>query len=105
MARHGGWGIRRSIDGSWAYTLAGDSSRVVEIRWREGDKVSKVVVSSRDPELLAAAIQQARAAATPRLRAPVDLAATAPSDAQTDADEALLDAAPSPDKPHIMRHP
>jgi hypothetical protein len=104
MTRYGGWGIRRGIDGSWAYTLAGDSSQVVEISWREGDKVSKVVVSSRDPEQLAASIQQARATAAPRLRAPADRADAAPSDAQTDADdEALLHAAPSPDKPRVMR--
>ena len=37
--RFGGWGIRRSFDGTWAYSLMGDGGRAVEIAWRDGDKV------------------------------------------------------------------
>ncbi|MCU0656751.1 MAG: hypothetical protein MUF64_16310 [Polyangiaceae bacterium] len=70
LTRYGGWGIRMGLDGSWAYTLAGDSAQVVEITWEEGGKTKKVVVSSLAPAALAASIEQARSRLAPRLRAP-----------------------------------
>jgi hypothetical protein len=91
LSVYGGWGIRYGLDGSWAYSLAGDSGRVVEIRWKTEDgKEKKVVVSSLDPDALAASIQAAQAQATPRLRAP---AASALEGGARDPaeDEALLE--------------
>jgi hypothetical protein len=91
LSIYGGWGIRYGLDGSWAYSLAGDSSRVVEIRWKTEDgKEKKVVVSSLDPDALAASILAAQTQAAPRLRAP---AASALEGVEKDSaeDEALLE--------------
>jgi hypothetical protein len=62
--QYGGWGIRYGRDGSVAYNMMGDGGRAVKIVHRSAKGKSKtVLVASRDPERLAAAIQQARAAA------------------------------------------
>ncbi len=58
----GGWGIKRSAEGTWAYTLMGEGRRVVEITWKESGEVKRAVVSSRTPDELAASINQARGA-------------------------------------------
>jgi hypothetical protein len=94
LSTYGGWGIRYGIDGSWAYSLAGDSGRVVEICWQEGGKQKKVVVSSEDPDALAASILLAQAGAAPRLRAPSE-ASSSPlaSSSEPAEDEALLEEA------------
>jgi hypothetical protein len=59
----GGFGIRRSRDGTWAYNMMGDQGRAVRIAYRD-DKgaLRKVLVASKNAEQLAAAINQARAA-------------------------------------------
>ena len=68
--KYGGWGIRRGIDGSWAYTMLGGTKRVLELKYRDGERVKTVVFSAENPEAVAAAIDCARddATATPRVR-------------------------------------
>lgn len=61
-AAFGGWGIKRNSEGTWAYTLMGESRRVVEITWKENGETKRVVVSSTAPEELASSINQARGA-------------------------------------------
>lgn len=61
--KYGGWGIRYGGDGSVAYNMMGDHGRAVEILHRKGSKTKKLLLASPDPEKLAAAINQARAAA------------------------------------------
>ncbi|HSL10210.1 MAG TPA: hypothetical protein VLA82_02710 [Actinomycetota bacterium] len=51
LREFGGWGIRWGWRGGWAYSIAGDLG--VDLRLR-GDR--RVVIGSRDPEPLAAAI-------------------------------------------------
>jgi hypothetical protein len=87
LSNYGGWGIRYGLDGSWAYSLAGDSGRVVQIGWQEGGKEKKVVVSSPDPDALAAAILLAMAGAAPRLRAPLEASSSPPLASSSDPAE------------------
>jgi hypothetical protein len=63
----GGWGIRFGRDGAVAYNMLGDQGRAVRITWSSGRRQRVVVLSSRDPERLATAINHARAAALPRI--------------------------------------
>ncbi|MCS6898517.1 MAG: hypothetical protein RMJ98_01585 [Myxococcales bacterium] len=95
FSNYGGWGIRYGLDGSWAYSLAGDSGRVVQICWKEGGKEKKVVVSSQDPDALAAAILLAMAGAAPRFRAPTEASSSSSlsSSSAPAEEEALLEAA------------
>jgi hypothetical protein len=68
LSKFGGWGIRRAWDGTWAYSLMGESDRVVELTWREGGKTKKCVVSSPDPQDLVRQIKYAQAQAAIQLR-------------------------------------
>ncbi len=61
--KYGGWGIRHAFDGSVAYNMMGDQGRAVRIVYRKGKGTRTVLVASRDPTRLAAAIQKARAEA------------------------------------------
>lgn len=61
--QYGGWGIRYGRDGSVAYNMLGDAGRAVRITYKKGAKTRTVLLSARDPERLATAVQQARAAA------------------------------------------
>jgi hypothetical protein len=75
MLRFGGFGIKRSLDGTWAFSVPG-AGRCVEIAWRD-DKgtLRKVAVTSPEADALAQAINQARAArAGTGVRAAVDAA-------------------------------
>ncbi|MBI5512154.1 MAG: DUF3093 family protein [Deltaproteobacteria bacterium] len=64
MMRFGGFGIKRAMDGTWAYSLPG-AERCVEFSYRDAKgKVHKVAVTSLEADALAAAINQARGAAT-----------------------------------------
>jgi hypothetical protein len=63
--QYGGWGIRRGIDGSWAYVAS--SGRVVEVRYTEGAKTKKVVLGADDADALARAITEARQRARARV--------------------------------------
>ena len=67
--KYGGWGIRRGLDGSWAYVPG--SGSVVEITYRggkDGKKEKKVVLGAHDPHALARSILEATAASTARVR-------------------------------------
>lgn len=63
----GGWGIRFGRDGAVAYNMLGDQGRAVRLTWKQGKRQKVVVLSSRDPERLATAINHARAATLPQL--------------------------------------
>jgi hypothetical protein len=58
--QYGGWGIRYGRDGSVAYNMMGDGGRAVRIAYTKGGKSKTVLLASRDPERLAAAIQERR---------------------------------------------
>ena len=64
--RYGGYGIRYSItEGSWAFNMMGDKGKAVRIHYKSKyalGGVRKVVVSSGHPNVLADAINRARAA-------------------------------------------
>lgn len=80
--QYGGFGIRRGLDGSWAYNMMGDAGRACRIEWLDArGKKQVTLVASPDPEALARAIQRARGAAPPRLRV-----ASEPRDAEFDAE-------------------
>lgn len=60
-----GWGIHRSLDGAWCYTLPVDGGRAVRIAWRDAKGRRKTtLVSSATPDVLKEAIERARAGAT-----------------------------------------
>jgi hypothetical protein len=61
--QYGGWGIRYGRDGSTVYNMLGDQGRAVKLVYTKGGASKTVLLSSRDPERLAAAVNQARAAA------------------------------------------
>lgn len=66
---YGGWGIRRGWDDSWAYNMVGDAGRAVRIEWTDAKGKKQVtLVASPNPDALARAIREARAAARPKLR-------------------------------------
>jgi len=56
--KFGGWGIRRSLDGTWAYVPGGD--RVLELVYTDGKKERKVLVGCENPEETARQIERAR---------------------------------------------
>ncbi len=59
--KYGGWGIRRSREGEWIYTMPGDGGRAVRIRWTdESGKAKVTLVGSKAPGELASAIETAR---------------------------------------------
>jgi hypothetical protein len=58
--QYGGWGIRHGRDGTVAYNMLGDRGRAVRITYKKGNKTKKLLLAAKDPERLAAAIQQAR---------------------------------------------
>lgn len=64
--KYGGWGIRRGIDGSWAYVPS--SGSVVEIVYRDGKREKRVVLGAADPHALARSIAEAKSAGGARLR-------------------------------------
>ncbi len=72
--RYGGWGIRRGLDGSWAYSIPGGTHRGVRIEYRSGSGKKKAVfVSSNDAEEVAAAIARARAVRVEDSPSPVEV--------------------------------
>ena len=58
--KYGGWGIRRALDGSRAYTMVGGTDQVVELRYRDGGRERTVVFSAGNPSAVVAAIERAR---------------------------------------------
>jgi hypothetical protein len=87
--KFGGFGIRRSFDGTWAYVMG--RGEVVELRFTDDAGAERTVLfSAADPHAVAAAVARSRAAAQgPR----VALGATAPSRARiaAEAEEELVD--------------
>ena len=75
---YGGFGIRFGRDGSVAYNMLGDQGRAVQITYQDGKKQRRLLLSSRDPERLATAINHARAMALP----PVEEEAAAAQEAR-----------------------
>jgi hypothetical protein len=66
---YGGWGIRRGRDGSWAYNMMGDAGRAVRIAWTDAKgALTTTLVASPNPDVLARAINHARAGARPGVR-------------------------------------
>ncbi len=62
--KFGGWGIKRSFDGTWAYVLSG-RGEVVEMTWTGDDgSEHKAQFSAGSPGEVVAAIQRARGSAT-----------------------------------------
>jgi hypothetical protein len=57
----GGWGVRSGRNGAVAYHMLGDQGRAARITWKQGAKQRTVILSARDPERLAAAVNHARA--------------------------------------------
>jgi hypothetical protein len=63
-----GGGVKR-VDGAWAYTLWGQGERVVRIEWRDAaGRRQATIVSSPDPDALAALINRARTTTSDRAR-------------------------------------
>lgn len=61
--KFGGWGIRRSIEGTWIYNMPGDGGRAVQVDWHDARGRKRVtLIGSRRAEQLAQGITQARAA-------------------------------------------
>lgn len=61
--KFGGWGIRRSIEGTWIYNMPGDGGRAVQVDWHDARGRKRVtLIGSRRAEQLADSISQARAA-------------------------------------------
>jgi len=56
--KFGGWGIRRAMDGTWAYVPGG--KRVLEIRFVEDAKERCVLVGCENPDETARQIERAR---------------------------------------------
>ncbi len=59
--RTGGWGIRRSLDGTYVYNMLGDGQRAAEIVYRHGKKKRKVLVSVKQLDAFVAMVNEARA--------------------------------------------
>jgi hypothetical protein len=60
LFKYGGWGIRRALDGSWAYVTPNPGD-VVEIEYDDEHGTSKkVVIGAENATALVAAIQRAR---------------------------------------------
>lgn len=61
--KFGGWGIRRSIEGTWIYNMPGDGGRAVQVDWHDARGRKRVtLIGSKRAEELARSITQARGA-------------------------------------------
>ncbi len=61
-----GWGIRFGFDGSTTYNVPSAAHRYLEISYERAGKLRVVRALSHDPERLVAAIERARASASPK---------------------------------------
>jgi hypothetical protein len=75
--KFGGWGIRRAMDGTWAYVPGG--KRVLELCFTEGNKERRILVGCENPDETARKIEQGRQ--------PVRVAAQAPAEAENEPEE------------------
>lgn len=63
--RFGGWGIRRSLDGAWCYSVPGGTGDCVEVTWEdERGGAHTHVVSADNAAEIVAVVERARAGAT-----------------------------------------
>lgn len=74
--KYGGWGIRRGVDGSWAYVPS--SGSVVEVVYRDGTQEKRVVLGAAEPLALARSIVEAKSSGAARLRVGVEASETMP---------------------------
>lgn len=79
--RFGGWGFRRALDGTRAYSVPGGEGECIALEVTEGSKTRKVVITTPDAAAVALAIEEARAR---KLGSGVRIDAVA-SDASTEA--------------------
>jgi hypothetical protein len=59
--RFGGWGFKRSFDGTMAYSVPGGEGECVALEITEGTKTRKVVITTPNAAAVALAIEEARA--------------------------------------------
>lgn len=59
--RFGGWGFKRSLDGTMAYSVPGGEGECVALEITEGAKTRKVVITTPNAASVALAIEEARA--------------------------------------------
>lgn len=59
--RFGGWGFKRSFDGTMAYSVPGGEGECVALEITEGSKTRKVVITTPNAAAVALAIEEARA--------------------------------------------
>lgn len=59
--RFGGWGFRRALDGTRAYSVPGGEGECIALEVTEGSKTRKVVITTPDAAAVALAIEEARA--------------------------------------------
>jgi hypothetical protein len=59
--RFGGWGFKRSLDGTMAYSVPGGDGECIALEITEGTKTRKVVITTPNAAGVALAIEEARA--------------------------------------------
>lgn len=59
--RFGGWGFKRSLDGTMAYSVPGGEGECIALEITEGAKTRKVVITTPNAASVALAIEEARA--------------------------------------------
>lgn len=59
--RFGGWGFKRSFDGTMAYSVPGGEGECVALEITDGAKTRKVVITTPNAAAVALAIEEARA--------------------------------------------
>ena len=59
--RFGGWGFKRSLDGTMAYSVPGGEGECVALEIADGAKTRKVVITTPNAAAVALAIEEARA--------------------------------------------
>jgi len=82
--RFGGWGFRRALDGTMAYSVPGGEGECIALEVTEGSKTRKVVITTPDAAAVALAIEEARAR---KLGSGVRIDAASDASAETTADE------------------
>lgn len=83
--RFGGWGFKRSLDGTVAYSVPDGEGECVALEITEGAKVRKVVITTPNAASVALAIEEARAR---KLGSRVRVDASEVSEVSEAADEA-----------------
>lgn len=95
ILKYGGFGIRLGLDGSMIYNMLGDGQRAVRFRLAKGRPSKTILVASRDPEALAAAVNEAlrrrSGGGGARVRVAPELADASAPLAQDSDDEVLTD--------------